>query len=340
MDFIRRERIYIWMLIFILGINLLTMGHGRKKDLSDKTSISSMTFKDMGVTEEKVRLFLESKKPSAIFFKYSFFAGFFMLMAGVAMNLMFLFGRRKIMPEKIPERKPVEWGIMDIARAAVIVIFSGYMLGAAGPLILKPFHFNIDINLRMIFGTFFIDMTAGAAILYFALVKYKEKLSSLGIAFERFYKNILSGIAAYIFMMPVLIAVLVLSMLFLETIGYKAPPQPVFDIFFEEKRNNVILFLAVFVSILGPVIEEIFFRGFLYSAVKKRFGMILGMLLSGFLFSMLHVNIVGFLPIMVLGVLMAFLYEITGSLVAPIAVHVLHNSIIVGFIFFIREVLK
>ncbi len=340
LKFIKRERIYIWMVIFIIGINLLSLGHMRAKDLLDKKSISSMTFKDMGVTEEKAKLFFESKKPSAIFFRYSIFAGFLMLMAGIAMDLIFIFGKKKILPDKIPEKKSVSWDIMDIARVAIIVIFSGYILGAAGSLILKPFHFNMDVNLRMMLGTFFIDIIAGAAILYFVLVKYREKLSSLGIAFESFYKNVLSGIAAYIFIMPILILVLIVSMLFLDAIGYKPPTQPVFDMFFEEKRRSVIFFLTIFVSILGPIIEEIFFRGFLYSAVKKRFGALLGVLLSGALFSMLHTNIVGFLPIMILGVLMAFLYEITGSLIASVSVHILHNSIIVGFVFFIKELLR
>lgn len=340
LDFIKRERLYIWMVIFMLGINLLSIGHMRKKDFSDKNSISSMTFKDMGVTEEKIRLFFESKKPSAIFFKYSFFAGFIMLMAGIVMNLIFLFGRKEIMPENIPEKKPVSWRIMDIVRVAIIVMFSGYMLGVAGPLILKLLHFNMDVNFRMMLGTFFMDITAGAAILYFVLIKYKEKLSSLGITLKSFYKNVLSGIAAYIFTLPLLIIALVLSVLFLDVIGYKLPPQPVFDMFFEERRNNVILFLTIFVSILGPLIEEIFFRGFLYSAVRKRAGALLGMLLSGVLFSVLHANIAGFIPIMILGILMAFLYETTGSLIAPIAVHILHNSIVIGFVFFIKELLR
>jgi membrane protease YdiL (CAAX protease family) len=74
--------------------------------------------------------------------------------------------------------------------------------------------------------------------------------------------------------------------------------------------------------------------------VRKRFGVIAGVLLSAALFSMLHINIAGFLPVMILGVLMAFLYETTGSLIAPIAVHILHNSVIVCFVFFIKELLK
>lgn len=328
------------MVIFILGVNLLNTGHGQIKYPQDKKSISTMTFKDMGVSEEKVRLFLESKKPSAVFFRYSLFAGFLMLMAGIAMNLIFLFGRKKMMPKKAQEKRSVSWSIMDVAKAALITVFSGYILAVSGPIIFKSFHFNIDINLRIMLGTFFIDIIAGAAIIWFVMIRYRERLSSLGITLKGFCSNVLFGVTAYVFVLPVLIAALILSMLFLDAIGYKPPPQLVFDMFFEERRSNVLLFLAIFVSILGPVIEEIFFRGFLYSAAKKRFGILLGALLSGALFSILHTNIAGFLPIMILGILMAFLYETTGSLISSMSAHILHNSIIVCFVFFIKELLR
>lgn len=342
LEFVRRERIYIWMVFFIAMMNLLSMGRPLKKDLGsvNEKSVSVQTFKDMGITEQKVKLFFESGTKSAVFFKYSFFAGFLMLAAGIIMNIIFLFGRKKIIPDKILERPPVLWGIADVFRVAIIVIFSGYALHVAGAIILKWANFDMDINLRMILGTFLMDMAAAISILYFIIVKYKERISSLGITLKDFYKNILSGITAYMFTLPVLIAALILSMIVLEKIGYNAPPERIFDMFFEEKRSNVVLFLTLFVAILGPIVEEIFFRGFLYSAVKKRFGVFLGLLLSSALFSVLHTNIAGFLPIMVLGILMAFLYEVTGSLVTSIAVHILHNSIIVNFVFFIKELLK
>jgi hypothetical protein len=328
------------MVIFIAAVNLFSIGKGPEKYSRDKKSISSMTFRDMGVTEEKVKSFFESKTPKAIFFKYSMLAGFLIMMAGAAMNLVFLFGKKKIIPDKLPEKKYVPWGIPDVARVVIIVFFSGYFLSALAAVILKPFHLNIDINLQMILGTFIIDTLAGVTILYFALVKYKGSLSSIGITFRDFYRNVLSGITAYVFILPILAAALMLSIIILDAIGYKFPPQPVFDMFFEEKRGGIIVFLTIFVSVLGPVMEEMFFRGFLYSAVKKRFGLVAGVLASGALFSILHVNIAGFLPILILGVLMAFLYEATGSLVASITVHIAHNSIIVGFVFFIKELLK
>jgi membrane protease YdiL (CAAX protease family) len=263
-----------------------------------------------------------------------------MLLAGISMNLLFLFGKKKIIPEKNLDKISVLWEIGDVLRVAIIVFFSGYMLGALSHALSKSFHFNIDTNLGMILGTFSMDVIAIAVILYCVLVKYKEKLSSLGIASQGFYKNVVTGLIAYVFILPILILVLILSMMLLDAIGYKFPAQPVFDMFLEEKRSNVILFLTIFVAMLGPIIEEIFFRGFLYSALRKHFGVLSGVLVSAVLFSMLHTNIASFIPIMILGALMAFLYETTGSLIAPIVVHIFHNSIIVGFVFFIKEIIR
>jgi len=329
------------MIAFILGLNLLgVMSQVRKTDLPDKKAVSLKTFQDMGITEERVRLFFESKRPWAVFFRFSFFAGFLMLISGIAMNLLFLFGRKDIAPEKYLRIDLVPWGIMDVCRAVVIVVFSAYFLAASGHIASRLMYFNIEPNLHMMLNTFFIDVTAMFVIFYFVLLKYREKVSSLGLSFKGFYKNLSSGITAYIFVLPILVVFFIASTLILDAIGYKSPPHPVFDIFFEEKRGGAILFFTVFVSILGPVTEEVFFRGFLYSAVRKRFGILWGVLLSGALFSALHANIAGFLPIMILGALMAFLYEKTGSLVTPIAVHILHNSIIVCFVLFIKEILR
>jgi len=171
------------------------------------------------------------------------------------------------------------------------------------------------------------------------MVKYKKNIQELGLKTSSFLRNILSGITAYIFMLPVLLVILIFSIWILNALGYTPPPQPVFEVFMEEKKSLVLLFLTVFVSVLGPIVEEVFFRGFMYSAVRKHTGVLAAAFLSGAIFSMLHTNIVGFLPIMALGVLLAYLYETTGSLVASISVHILHNSIIVAFVFFLKELI-
>ena len=84
--------------------------------------------------------------------------------------------------------------------------------------------------------------------------------------------------------------------------------------------------------------EEIFFRGFLYTAIKKETNTGQAIFISALLFSFLHAHLVGFLPILILGMFLAYLYEKTGSLVPSITVHVIHNLIMVVFIFLIKGI--
>ncbi len=46
--------------------------------------------------------------------------------------------------------------------------------------------------------------------------------------------------------------------------------------------------VMLFAVVLGPVYEELFFRGFLFPLLAKSFGALLGVLLSAFLFGLLH----------------------------------------------------
>ena len=339
MGFIRRERIYIWMLFFILAVNLINVGQAGKRHHDEKGSLSAMTFEEMGITEGKVKDFFESERPSAKFFKYAIILGFFIFMASLILNIGFIFSRKKIDFKGGPYKAPISWGISDLIRASIIIIFTGYLIGIIESFMFKLFHLNIGLNLHMMLNTFFIDVAVTWVILYFVIVKYKQRLQVLGLRFGSIFNDILSGITAYIFILPLLFAALILSMWFLNLLGYSPPSQPVFEVFMEEKRTNVLLFLAILVSVFGPAVEEMFFRGFMYSAIRKRLGVLAAAFLSASIFSLLHTNIVGFLPIMVLGVLLAYLYEKTGSLVAPVAVHVIHNSIIVGFVFFIKKLI-
>jgi len=343
LEFIRREKIYILILFFILAVNLMQVKTVKKEAPGEK-SLSSMNLEELGVTEEKVKDFFESDKLSAKFFKYLVSFGFFIFALSLVLNLVFIFRGKPSLcrPGLNPAYRDgvaVPWEILDIFRAVLIIVFAGYVLAIIEAFVLKVFHLELTMNLRMIISTFFIDIVAAMVILYFVMVKYKKNIQELGLKASSFFRNILSGITAYIFMLPVLLVILIFSIWILNVFGYTPPPQPVFEVFMEEKKGPVLLFLTVFVSVLGPVVEEVFFRGFMYSAVRKHTGVLAAAFLSGAIFSMLHTNIVGFLPIMALGVLLAYLYETTGSLVASISVHILHNSIIVAFVFFLKELI-
>ncbi|MBU1888144.1 MAG: CPBP family intramembrane metalloprotease [Candidatus Omnitrophica bacterium] len=339
MGFIKREKLYIFMLFFILAVNILDAGRVEKTQVREEKPLSVMTFNETGITEQKVKDYIVSDRPGARFFRYGVIAGAFIFILAIALNIAFIFLGKKLVVTGGADIIPISWGIRDIVRASLIVIFLGYIVAIIEGFIFKMFNIDIGLNLRMILNTFILDIAVVMVVVYFVTVKHGEKIQALGLKLSSCFRNILSGIVAYIFILPLLLIALLLSIMVLNFFGYTPPPQPVFDVFMEERRVNVLLLLTVFVSILGPVAEEVFFRGFMYSAIKKRFGIVAAVFLSASIFSLLHTNIVGFLPIMILGALLAYLYEKTGSLMSSITIHIMHNSIIVSFVFFIKELM-
>lgn len=94
-----------------------------------------------------------------------------------------------------------------------------------------------------------------------------------------------------------------------------------------------LIYLAVVLVVVTPVAEELFFRGYLYAALRSRWGRPASLLVSAAVFSVFHFYIIQLLPIFVAGLLFALLYEHRGSLVAPVVAHALVNGIVVVLLF-------
>jgi membrane protease YdiL (CAAX protease family) len=120
-------------------------------------------------------------------------------------------------------------------------------------------------------------------------------------------------------------------------INYVPEKQAVVELFLKEKDARFLFYTSMFAAVVGPIIEELFFRGFMYSAFKKHIGVIGAMLITAVMFAALHAHAVGFVPIVVLGLLLAYLYEKTGTLVSSITVHVIHNVAMVLLVFLVKQ---
>jgi len=90
------------------------------------------------------------------------------------------------------------------------------------------------------------------------------------------------------------------------------------------QTSDLILFFIVG-GLLGPVAEELFFRGILYGFLR-RWGVIVAIVFSTLIFVLCHPINSG-IPVTRLlgGILFAVAYEISGSLIVPITIHGLGN---------------
>jgi membrane protease YdiL (CAAX protease family) len=91
---------------------------------------------------------------------------------------------------------------------------------------------------------------------------------------------------------------------------------------------------------LAPLAEETFFRGFLYKSLRRRFAAWSSAIISGFFFGLVHASggLRFFLivpPLIVVGVLLALVYERRQSLLASVATHATFN--LIGFVFIVTS---
>ncbi len=78
--------------------------------------------------------------------------------------------------------------------------------------------------------------------------------------------------------------------------------------------------------VFAPVFEELIFRGLLYGTLRTRLAWPLAAATSGLVFALAHgYGVIGFLSVFLSGVLWAWVYERTGSLLPSILAHVANN---------------
>lgn len=80
------------------------------------------------------------------------------------------------------------------------------------------------------------------------------------------------------------------------------------------------------VGIVGPILEELFFRGFLYKQLA-RYNWVYAMVTSAILFGLIHANFGQGVFAALFGLILAWSYHKTNSILTPIALHMANNCL-------------
>lgn len=113
--------------------------------------------------------------------------------------------------------------------------------------------------------------------------------------------------------------------------------DPIFDKLFptsedqyQEMLNTMKLTpIATFIQacLVAPFTEEMLMRGYILHGLKNKYGVVIALFLSTFLFAVLHINIGQILSAFIGGIIIALLYLKTKSISCCILTHILYNSI-------------
>ncbi|MFL5819977.1 MAG: CPBP family intramembrane glutamic endopeptidase [Solirubrobacteraceae bacterium] len=100
-----------------------------------------------------------------------------------------------------------------------------------------------------------------------------------------------------------------------------------------DRSTAALLVVAVLVTVVAPISEEFFFRGYFFTALRRWSGPWLSAAITGVVFGFIHAGSapVGYLvPLAVFGFGLCLLYWRTGSLYPCISLHAFNNSLALG----------
>lgn len=90
-------------------------------------------------------------------------------------------------------------------------------------------------------------------------------------------------------------------------------------------------------AILPAVSEELFFRGVMFKmAAKGTRKIIFSIVLTAIVFALFHADFYGFISIFMAGILLGFIYYLTGSLWLSMLAHAIHNGLQIILVYFFK----
>ena len=232
------------------------------------------------------------------------------------------------------------WSFGELGRITFLVVAVALLLPFVRlALLAYAPSWTLDPNLWIPLAMLLLDVFVIVTILAFTAGKRQPTWSMLGRSTRSLGDVVRVGLRSYVTMFPWLVLLLLIISEVARTLGFQPPLEPIHRLLFLEQRPGVLWLTGVLACLIGPIAEEFFFRGVVYATIRSRSTRLIAMLISGGLFAVTHTNVMGFLPIGVLGCLLAYLYERTGSLASSITVHVFHNTLLLTLAMVFRHLM-
>jgi membrane protease YdiL (CAAX protease family) len=245
---------------------------------------------------------------SFIFYLGTILSGLGVLLAAVACFAAFIVLGVRLFIEMKP-LNPVLPGEVDWGGTPVLVVVMAFFV------LSTPLAFLSD-TVSSLAGSLLFIVLPVILVLY----PYERTVRALGLESPRMMWVIKT--------LPLLVVLVVGNELVYRVTERIFGQFPLDELVEQMVSGNPVL-MSLNLAVLGPVGEEVFFRGFAYSALRKKYGVKKGILVSSLFFGAYHMIPWQIPYAVVAGVLLALVYEKTQSLYPPILFHIINNSVAV-----------
>ena len=206
------------------------------------------------------------------------------------------------------ENEPLPWGVTEVIYGIIA------MMAISGLFMLVVQFLEIKSNIILI-GYELVYLLPPIVVIWLK----KAPLRTLGL--RRFaFTDLLFGFAI------LFLAYIVIFVHNLALMAFNIAPQGEYIAELFDLDINLWV-LGVAVVIVAPIAEEIFFRSFLYAGLEESFGGNKAILISALLFGAAHMQLVAFIPTFLMGLVLAYVYRRSRSVLPGIILHFAVNGL-------------
>ncbi len=229
------------------------------------------------------------------------------------------------------EAKP--WNVRDLGIGALIMFLAFIVFASMYQFI--PLDAVHDTTFAVL-GQLLLTVGLLAGLAEFFRRRNIDWRQAFGLRGRQHLTVIRQGAICCLASLPVLDVVSRLCDRFYRAFDIRPEPQPIAELLVKTDSTLVASMLVVTVVLVAPLFEEVAFRGFAYPVLKQRLGTWRALVIVSAAFSLIHFHAPSVLPLFALAIGLGLVYELTGSLLAPITMHALFNLTNVAILLYVR----
>jgi membrane protease YdiL (CAAX protease family) len=237
-----------------------------------------------------------------------------------------------IMPVQ-PQRKTM-WSGSDAWFALALAVVVSVLLGPATTLLVMatgkaPEEIKIEYTASL-FVTQIIFQAGiiGLVVVWLCAVRKFNLVQLFGLKEQ---SPVMTPVWALVWLVAAYVALIVVSVAILPLMqmltGMDLKQQGLVENAPDIKDGTTRVLMAITLCVGAPLMEELIFRGVIFSVALRYFHPVYAIVASSLLFGVIHNNLLSLIPLTVLGVFLAESYRRTRTLEVPVLVHSAFNAV-------------
>lgn len=220
--------------------------------------------------------------------------------------------------------EPVPWTTRDVWLGLVIF---GLLLAIAiaVSVLVRSLSWKLDLGLMVSLA----ELLLLGPVWWLAVRKYRVGWETLGL---RGFKGEMIGLGCGLMLLSFIFNFFYGLILALFGLRAQVDLVPIFA------QLSSPWLLLIGGAVVAPIVEEVFFRGFVFAGLRQRYGWQKAALVSSALFALIHLIPTAIIPIFILGYIFAYLYQRSNSIWPAILMHASTNALALGAAYMLANV--